>query len=203
MPCEILIRATTHAEAPTVGRYKGDPQEVRDDAVLLTRPWGTLEGPPEFVILHVTDAPASQIQVYMNAVVNTFEYDIVAENVNGWRIRISINPAITDIFGIDKGIRNEMRDYLIDNWGGVVFDYDNVNHTYAVMDFPKPLIFIPTGIEYGLPELKADVHDKFVNAIFRRRYHFSESDVDQVLGLGGKVDQTLAQVNVAVIDRIA
>ena len=203
MSCEILIRATTHAEAPTVGRYKGDPQEVRDDSILPVKPWGSKEGPPEFVILHVTDAPASQVQVYMDGVVNTFEYEIQAENPSGWRIRISLNPKITELYGIDKGVRNDMRDYLIDNWGGVVFDYDNVNHTYAVMDFPKPLIFIPTGIEYGLPELKADVHDKFVNVAFRRRYRFSEADVDQVLGLGGKVDQTLAQVNASVIDRIA
>ena len=200
MPCEILIRATDNPDSP---RYKGDPQTVRDDSFLPERPWGSKEGAPEFVILHVTDATAAQIQVYMDAVVNTFEYEIQAENESGWRIRISLNPKITELYGIDKGVRNEMRDYLIDNWGAQLFDYDSIGHTYAIMDFPKPLIFIPSGLEVGLPELKADVHDKFVNVAFRRRYRFSEADVDLVLGLGGKVDQTLAQVQTKVIDRIA
>ena len=197
MPCEVLIRATSSAV-----RFKGDPQTVRDDADLPTRPWGGREGPPEFVILHVTDATASQIQVYMDAVVNTFEYEIQAENENGWRIRVSVNPAITRDYGPDKGVRNDMRDMLVADWGGQVFDYDNVNHEYAVMDFPKPLMYIPTNEEKTLLDLKADVHDKFETQVFRRRYHFSESDVDQVLGLGGKVDQTLAQVNAKVIDRL-
>ena len=200
MPCEILIRATDNPDSP---RYKGDPQTVRDDSFLPERPWGSKEGSPEFVILHVTDASAAQIQGYMDAVVNTFEYEIQAENEGGWRIRISLNPKITELYGIDKGVRNEMRDYLIDNWGAQLFDYDSIGHTYAIMDFPKPLIFIPDGVEVGLPELKADVHDKYVDVVFRRRYRFSEADVDLVLGLGGKVDQTLAQVADKVIDRIA
>jgi len=199
MPCEVLIRATT---TPENTRFKGDPQEVRDDSFLPQRPWGSKEGPPEFVILHVTDATAAQIQGYMDAVVNTLTYTIQAENENGWRIRIDVNPAIPRDYGLDKGVRNDMRDMLVADWGGQVFDYDNVNHEYAVMDFPKPLMYIPTNEERTLLALKSDVHDKFVDVLFRRRYRFSESDVDQVLGLGGKVDQTLAQVNAKVIDRL-
>jgi len=195
MPCEVLIRATS-----TDVRFKGDPQTVRDDSVLPTRPWGNREGRPEFIILHVTDATAAQIQVHMDAIVNTLEYEIQVENENGWRIRISVNPAIPRDFGLDKGMRNEIRDYLVDNWGAQVHEYDNVNHEYAIMDFPKPLMF--EGEEHTLADLKADGHDKFEDKVFRRRYHFSESDVDQVLGLGGKVDQTLAQVNAKVIDRL-
>ena len=197
MPCEVLIRATSSAV-----RFKGDPQEVRDDLFLPQRPWGSKEGPPEFIILHVTDATAAQIQGYMDAIVNTFEYTIQAENENGWRIRISVNPAITRDYGPDKGVRNDMRDDLIATWGGQVFDYDNTNHEYAVMDFPKPLMHLPTNEEKTLQDLKADVHDKFETQVFRRRYHFSEADVDQVLALGGKVDQTLAQVNAKIIDRL-
>jgi len=195
MPCSLLIRATTHAEAPTVGRYKGDPQTLKDGD-----PWGIRL--PDFVILHITDATADQVRPHLDAIVNTFEYEIQAENENGWRIRVSVNPAITRDYGPDKGIRNDMRDMLVADWGSQVFDYDNVNHEYAVMDFPKPLMYIPTNEEKTLLDLKADVHDKFETQVFRRRYHFSESDVDQVLGLGGKVDQTLAQVNAKVIDRL-
>ena len=198
MPCEVLIRATS-----TDVRFKGDPQEVRDDSDLIERPWGGREGPPEFVILHVTDATAAQIQPHMDAVVNTFTYTIQAENENGWRIRTDIDPAIVELYGIDKGVRDDMRDVLVNDWGGVVFDYDNVNHTYAVVDFPKPLIYIPDNVEKTLADLKADVHDKFEGTVYRRRYTFSEADVDQVLGLGGYVDQTLAQVNAKVIDRLA
>ena len=198
MPCELLIRATSSDV-----RFKGEPQEVRDDADLIERPWGGREGPPEFVILHVTDATAAQIQPHMDAVVNTFTYTIQAENENGWRIRTDIDPAIVELYGIDKGVRDDMRDVLVNDWGGVVFDYDNVNHTYAVVDFPKPLIYIPDNVEKTLADLKADVHDKFEGPVYRRRYTFSEADVDQVLGLGGKVDQTLAQVQAKVIDRLA
>lgn len=197
MSCELLIRATSSAV-----RFKGDPQEVRDDADLINRPWGGREGPPEFVILHITDATAAQIQGYMDAIVNTLTYTIQDENANGWRIRIDVNPAIPRDYGIDKGVRNDLRDMLVDDWGGQVFDYDNVNHEYAMMDFPKPLMHIPTSEEKTLLDIKADVHDKYETQVFRRRYYFSEADVDQVLGLGGYVDQTLAQVTTKVIDRL-
>jgi len=198
MPCEVLIRATSSDV-----RFKGDPQTVRDDIDLVDRPWGGREGPPEFVILHVTDATAAQIQIYMDAVVNNFEYTIQAENENGWRIRVDVDPAIVDLYGIDKGVRNDIRDVLVNDWGGQVFDYDNVNNTYAVVDFPKPLIYIPDNVEKTLADIKADIHDKFETKVYRRRYTFSEAEVDQVLGLGGKVDQTLAQVQAKVIDRLA
>ena len=198
MPCELLIRATSSAV-----RFKGDPQEVRDDADLIERPWGGREGPPEFVILHVTDATAAQIQPHMDAVVKTFEHTIQVENANGWRIRIDVDPAIVALYGIDKGVRDDMRDVLVNDWGGQVRDYDNVNHEYVVMDFPKPLIYIPDNVEKTLADMRADIHDKFEGLVYRRRYTFSEADVDQVLGLGGYVEQTLAQVNAKVIDRLA
>jgi len=198
MPCEVLIRATS-----TDVRFKGDPQEVRDDADLIERPWGGREGPPEFVILHVTDATAAQIQTYMDAVVNQFTYTIQAQNENGWRILIEINPKITETWGLDKGFRDDVRDYMVATWDGQVFDYDNVGHAWAIMDFPKPLIYIPDNVEMTLQDMKNDFIDKFEDSVFRRRYHFSEADVDQVLGLGGKVDQTLAQVAAKVIDRLA
>lgn len=197
MPCEFLIRALTVGE-----RAKGDPQDVRDDSTLSTYGWGDREGLPEFIILHVTDAAAAQIQPHMAAVVNTFTHTIQNENANGWRIRIDVNPNIPALYGIDKGVRNELRDLLVDNWGGQVFDYDNVNHEYAVIDFPKPLIYIPTSEEKTLADIKDEVKDKFEGQVFRRRYKFSESDVDQVIAAGGKVDQTFAQVASKVIDRL-
>ena len=200
MPCELLIRATT---TPENTRFKGDPQEVRDDSFLPQRPWGSKEGPPEFVILHITDASAAQIQPRMDAVVNTLTHEILVQNVNGWRIKVSVNPNIPAIYGIDKGVRNELRDLLVNDWGGEVHDYDDVNHEYATLNFPKPVMYIPENVEKTLADMQADVHDKFVNVLFRRRYRFSEADVDQVLGLGGKVDQTLSQVNAKVIDRLA
>ena len=198
MPCELLIRATS-----STVRFKGDPQEVRDDSLLVTRPWGGREGPPEFVILHVTDATAAQIQTYMDVVVNQFTYTIQAQNENGWRILIEINPKITETWGLDKGFRDDVRDYMVATWDGQVFDYDNVGHAWAIMDFPKPLIYIPDNVEMTLQDMKNDFIDKFEDSVFRRRYHFSEADVDQVLGFGGKVDQTLAQVAAKVIDRLA
>lgn len=198
MPCEVLIRATS-----TDARFKGDPQEVRDDSDLIERPWGGREGPPEFVILHVTDATAAQIQTHMDAVVNQFTYTIQAQNENGWRILIEINPKITETWGLDKGFRDDVRDYMVATWDGQVFDYDNVGHAWAIMDFPKPLIYIPDNVEMTLQDMKNGFIDKFEDSVFRRRYHFSEADVDQVLGLGGKVDQTLAQVAAKVIDRLA
>jgi len=199
MPCEVLIRATNN-EAGT--RFKGDPQEVRDDAELITRPWGNREGAPEFIILHITDATAAQIQGYMDAVINIFIHEIQNENANGWRIKISVNPNILAVYGIDKGVRNTLRDMLVDDWGAQVYDYDNINHEYIIIDFPKPLMYIPDNVEKTLADIKADIKDQFTHNIFRRRYKFAESDIDQVLSLGGKVDQTLAQVNAKVIDRL-
>lgn len=198
MPCELLIRATSSAV-----RFKGDPQEVRDDADLVTRPWGGREGPPEFIILHITDATAAQIQPRMDAVVNLFTHTIQVQNPNGWRIRISVNPNIPILYGIDKGLKLELRDLLVTDWGASLHSHDTVNQEWAIFDFPKPLMYIPDNVEKTLADIQAYIHDKFTDTLFRRRYHFSEADVDQVLGLGGKVDQTLAQVSAKVIDRLA
>jgi len=197
MPCEILVKAT---DKPGGVWFKGDPVVVKDDPVF----WGAKEGPPNWVIVRVTDSSAAQIEQYMAAWKREFEFDILANTQAGWRIRISVDPKVRQVFGIDKAFRNDFRDYLIDTYGAVVHDYDNVNHEYAELDFPKPLLKldISPAAEVTLSFLQQDFLDKAEDALQPRLYYFSSADVDAALTAGGKVNQTLAQIQAKVINRL-
>lgn len=195
MPCELLIKAT---DKPGGVFFKGDPIVVKDTPWV----WGTKEGLPHWIILHITDASANQIEQYMESWKRIFTHEIINENVNGWRIRISLPSKVRQVFGIDKAFRTEMRDYLVDNYNAQVHEYDNVNHEYAEIDFPKPLIYIRTGEEVTLQYLKDDFYDKTGDALQPKQYYFSSPDVDAVVAAGGKINRTLAQVQSVVINRL-
>lgn len=193
MPAQLMIFARAkHDEI-----FKGVIVEVRDDIAPGSH-WL-----PDMVVVNITDATKAQVENYMEPWTRTFDYEILVENAQGWRIKISVNPNIRTELGIDKAFRDEMKDYLVNTWGAQVHEYDSVNHEYATLDFPKPLIFIPDSTEKTLQELKVDFHDKAEDAVSYRRYIFAESDVDTVISAGGYMDLTKAQVTSKVIDRLA
>jgi len=193
MPAQLMVFAwNKDAE-----RWKGAIVEVRDDIAPGSH-WL-----PDMVVVNITDATKAQVENYMEPWVRTFDYEIQAENQNGWRIKISINPNIISELGLDKAFRTDMYQYLVNVWGAQLFEYDSTNHSYAILDFPKPLIFIPDNVEKTLVDLRADVADKLEDQVAYRRYGFPESDVDTAIAAGGYIEITAAQATARVIDRLA
>jgi len=193
MPCELLIRATTNGQWT-----KGYPVAVRDEAELASHPWGSQEGLPDFIILAISDATAEQVGTYLEKWKRGITYEILAENAQGWRIRIDINPKVRQLLGIDKAFRAELRDYFIGEWGASVHDYDDVNNEWATLDFPKPLIELSTGEERDLTYLREVGMSVIEEWLLPRLHYFDPADVDAVVAAGGKVTRTRDQVTAII-----
>ena len=181
MACEILIAAIDLNVSK-----KGYPLTLRD----LPWTWGKAHHPPNYVFLRITDAPASQVEHFMKRWHKKFAYDIIAENDQGYRIRVKVDPALVSASNINRDVRVEMKTYIQRTFGAVIHSYEDFE---AVVDVPKPIM--QNGREVTLAELKADIHDKFAEVFDKRHFYFSSSDVDYALTQpDGRVERTKAQV---------
>jgi len=187
MPVEILIHAIDHNKAE-----KGFMQDVRDVSELDERPWGGREGPPNYIILTISDAEKSQILHFMDNWKNEFTYEKLAENAQGRRYKISVNLKVIQQFGIDKGIRAEVNDFLQNEYGAVLVNYVPAQG-YATYDIPNT----------DWQAMKSDLLDLFEEQVDTRRYRFTPSDVDLAVAAGGSVTLNTAQALARVIDRLA
>ena len=184
MPVELLINATTHRKA-----QKGFIQTVVDQPVT----WGTRETLPDYVQLVISDATKSQVDKYTDAWINVIEYSLVASNAQGRRYTLSVNPNIITEFGADKGIKLEMRDLLVNDWGATIVSFNSTTAT-AVVDIPNP----PND---DWQALRNDLLDKFEEVVDRRRYVFSPAEVDIAIANGGRMTITTAQALARIVDR--
>ena len=172
---------------------KGYPKNIKDIPCV----WGTKESPPDYVILRVMGTiTKDQVEYFLQQWHKKFTYDIIAENDQGYRIRVKVDPVFVSVSGVNKEVRAELKTYIRDAYGASIFSYDDYE---AVVDVPKPLTMFP-----GMPliersvtlqELKDDIHDKFTEVIDHRFYYFESTDVDYALTQpGGIVERTKAQV---------
>ena len=187
MPCQVLVHAI---DKPDSGAQKGEPMIVRDSAEVATVPWGTLEGLPDFVIIEISDRAAHQIEPYMASKTNAFTWEVVASNASGRRYRIEVNANVAADFPA-KAVGNELKDYLIANYGATLHAHDEQNKQWMEINIPNT----------QWSDLKSDILDKFEETIRMRRYLFAESDVDFVASRGGFYSTTLSTVGSRIIDR--
>ena len=179
MAVEILIQAMEKGPWK-----KGYPIVAKDTPC----EWGNLEVPPYDVILRVTDASKAQVDNYLSQWYNKLIHEIVAENEQGYRIRVSLPAKISQLFPT-KAMRQEIKGYLTDKWNIEIF---SSNNDEVVFDIPKPV---------DLQELKDDLLDKFEEAVDVRKYHFTVEDVDTALANGGVIEMTKAQVLNRIVNR--
>jgi hypothetical protein len=176
MPCEILISAVD-LNATT----KGTPKMAKDTPCV----WGTQEGPPKYIILHITDASKAQVKHFFQTWRTKFIYTILQENVAGYRIRVEMDPSVVSASGMNKNIRSDIKTYLVDEWDAVIVSYEDYE---AVVDIPKV-----DGV-LDLSKVKAGIVDRFQDRVAKRIYYFTESDVDWVIAQGGYVEMTRQEV---------
>jgi len=173
VPCEILIAAVGKSGVTD----KGYPWIIKDCPCV----WGTKECPPNWVILHLTNASRAQVEHFLNSWFKYFVYEILAENEQGYRIKVTVDSALISASGANRELRADLKDHIITNYGASVFSYDG---NEAVVDIPKPV---------DLQALRADIYDIFSERVDTRMYYFSEEDVDLALSLGGHIEMTRQQ----------
>lgn len=186
MGIELLIIAD-----PKPPYLRGEPITAKEQPCT----WGTREVPPRWIRLIIPDATVAQADAFLEPLKSVFSYEVLAQNENGKRIRISINPRIVEVFGADKGMRADLYEFLQNEYGAQnvsalsdpPFDY--------VLDFPDP--------DLNLQEVKTNFEDVAEEQLAPHRYHFSDSDVDAALTQGGVATLTRAQAANRIIDRLA
>lgn len=194
MPCEILIAAEDKNHSK-----KGYPKQVKDVPAI----WGTKEGPPGYVILRITNASAEQVEHFLEQWKKTFSYQIVAETALGYRIKLTVDPALVSASNINKEIRSELKTYIQTTYGASIYSYSGYE---VVVDVPKPITSM-IGTEWEqvltLQELKMDIHDKFAEVIDHRFHYFDDSVVNYALTQPeGIVERTKAQVLALVKNKL-
>lgn len=190
MPVEILIHSTNK---PVSGAEKGKPSAVRSASDLVGLPWGSGEALPDYVKMRISDVDdAETVRNYLDNWRNVISYELIASNSSGRRYTLSMNPNVITEFGLDKGIRQEIHDYLQEHYGAVLVD-SNLSEAWATYDIPN------TDWEF----LRRDILDVFEEQLAPDRYRFTEADVDLAIAAGGTIELTQAQVLARVIDRLA
>lgn len=183
MPCQVLIAATTHAKAT-----KGWLIVVRDEPTS----WGTREVPPDYVVLRVTNASASEVQPFLATWKTNFQHSTVTNPDLSVQITVSISQKILDIFGAVHGLKLKLKTYLENKWSATIISW---SPTANQMVFD-----VPEGTD--LAALKSDILDKFEEQL-GPRWLFAEADVDAALVAGGFVELNKSQAIAKIIDRAA
>lgn len=173
MPCEILIAAVGKSGVTK----KGYPWIIKD----IPCAWGTKERPPNWIVLRLNDASKAQVEHFLDSWYKYFAYEILAENEQGYRVKVTVDPTLISASGANRQIRSEMKDHIIREWDASVVSYDD---NQAIVDIPKPV---------DLLALKADIYDIFSERIDTRFHYFSEADVDLALAQAGYIEMTKQQ----------
>lgn len=191
MGVELLIVAV--AKDPYI---RGEPVVIKESPAN----WGSKERPPNWVRVIVSDATFEQAQAYLEPMRTVFTYEVLAQNANGKRIKVSVHPGIISVFGADKGMRQELYEYLNTEYGAINVPTKSDPPLNYVLDFPFNVH--PDNPDLDLQALKADFEDKAQESLAPHRYHFPDSDVDYALDHGGVVTVTKAVATAHLIDRL-
>ena len=183
MPCKVLVKAQTHGPFT-----KGFPVLVVDDG----HEFGVMEGLPDFVVLRITDATKDQIDHFIQSWRTNFTHEVVVENDQGYRIKISVDPKVVTVFGADRGVKQDIIDILVNGYGANVVDVSLANY-FVTVDIPKPV---------DLQLLKNHILDIFEQELDVRVHYFLDGDVDLAVAAGGQIELTKAQALAKVKNRL-
>lgn len=185
MSVELLVVAV--AKEPYV---RGEPVVIKESPAS----WGNKEVPPNWVRVIVSDATIEQAQAYLAPMRTVFEYEVLVQNAQGKRIKVSVHPGVISVFGADKGMRAELYAWLQENYNAQIVSAQSDPPLHYVLDFPHP--------DLDLEVLKATFEDEAQDSLAPHRYHFPDADVDYALSHGGEVTVTKAVATAHLIDRL-
>lgn len=154
--------------------------------------WGKNDQPPKRIRVTISDSSKSQVLHYLDHWEIKFQHEIKNETVEGYRIELKVDPAVISTSEIGKNqIKTKMVDWFYNNYNAQTVSFSS--NSYLV-DIPKPV---------DLVDLKKNFADIFNARFAVRRYHFSEADVDTIIGMGGFITITKAQALNYIKDKLA
>ena len=187
MGVEILVHAFDHD-----GIKKGSFATIKDDDQLSVSPWGNREGLPNYCVLRISDATKSQVENFLDGWVREISLELINSNELGRRYKLSVNPKIIEIFGENKGFKQEFVDYLEMEYGAILVSFSKPQG-HATFDIPNT----------DWQALRNDVIDKFEQTIDGHRYYFNNTDVDTIIASGGKATFNSVEAILKIVDRLA
>jgi len=153
--------------------------------------WGGREGLPNYVHIDITDSTREQDSAFfLEQWEIEYKIEIQVDNPQLTRYLIEVAAVSISASGVGKDqLKSGMQQWAENQYGGTVLAFTPETFTVTV---PKPFD-----------------HDKFVsdfadiwNVIFDiRRYHFSQSDVDDAIAAGGLISYTFADATTRIIDK--
>ena len=183
MPVELLISNTdaNYQQRGEIVAYYESPHE-----------WGNKEQLPGYVHLTISDASLEQVGNFLERWQIKFQHEILAENEQGYRIKVSVDPVWISVSDIGK---DQMKTKMLD-WAQNEYNCQQVNFTNELMtvDVPKPV---------DLVQMKKDFADIFDQVLNARRYYFSASEMDKAVSKGGKITMNKQQALNKVIDKLS
>lgn len=162
------VEVLTVAKAKTGLTKKGYPFRFKETPCT----WSSVYKPPNWVIIRVTGATIAQVEHFLETWKKAFVYGIVAQNDNGYRIRVKVDPALVSSSNVNRDLKAELRTYVKDRYNATVHSYEDYE---AVLDVPKPIMDGTT--EVTLQEVKSDINDVFAEEFAMRHYLFSDTMV--------------------------
>lgn len=173
MPCQVLIAATSKNHFK-----RGYPITIKNPPYV----WGRKERPPLYVYLTITDATKAQVEKYLARWNTKFDYEILNETSQLYRIKITVDKKLISKSGLNKDIKFGLKQYMILNWGVSLVSHNNFQ---VIFDIAKPV---------NLQKVKEEINDKFDEMVDSRVYYFTNADVDLALANGGIIELTKQQV---------
>lgn len=188
MPAGLLVAARN---LPKTKYRKGDVVAVLPDGALF----GAREGLPNFVQLTVSDATQPQAQAYLDHWRQAYDYTIDAENAEGYRATLRVDPASLAISGVNKEVKLEIKTYVLTGGDqGLTVELHDQGFDFLTVDIAKPA---------DLPAFKREINDRFEETLSFSRYYFRFDDIDDVVSGGGTITRTKAQVLGLIQDKLA
>ena len=196
MPCEVLITAQ---DIPASGWGKGWPVVVMPDGHV----WGSKEGLPNFIQMHITDTEPETVEHFLNDWKIKYVHSIVNQNVNGYRLLVEVDPAYISASDVGKSeIKASMQDWVA-SIGGSVKNFSEDSMTFDVPKCPGTDLVAVEGDCLTLADLKLMFDDVFDDVLDIRRYYFLPADVDWAVAQGGRIEFTQAQALSKLQDKLA
>ena len=175
----LLIAATNGKQLK-----KGEILFAKDTAI-----FGKRERLPDWIRLEVTGVTAAEVGHFKQRWLTSLIYTIVNENVNGWRVRIELDPRLETAAGIDRTIKQAYKDWVLSshegNWAASVVA-GQTNQTQLTVDIAKNQPF-------GLAEIQQESNnwwkDRLETQSGFQQYHFSGTDVDWGVSQGTVLEE--------------
>jgi hypothetical protein len=169
MAAECLIAAIDHKV-----QKRGEVVDIKPGG----HEWGLKEQPPNYVHLTILNATRDQVCSYLEEWQIDFRFEILAENEQEWRIKVSVDPMYISASGGGRHMIGQVINWTTDS---------------MTADIPKP---------NDLVLLKEQFSDVFKTVLDFRRYRFSDADVDKALSQAGKISMTKQQAQNRIIDKL-